>query len=70
MRTLVVLPTYNETPNIELMLRTLREVVPTCHILVAVSYTHLVHHQDVTVRNHFTKGAQHQLDIGYLVVRG
>jgi len=34
MRTLVVLPTYNEIPNIELMLRTLREVVPKCHILV------------------------------------
>jgi dolichol-phosphate mannosyltransferase len=34
MRTLVVLPTYNEIPNIELMLRTLREVVPECHILV------------------------------------
>jgi dolichol-phosphate mannosyltransferase len=34
MRTLVVLPTYNEIPNIELMLRTLREVVPQCHILV------------------------------------
>jgi dolichol-phosphate mannosyltransferase len=33
-RTLVVLPTYNEIPNIELMLRTLREVVPECHILV------------------------------------
>jgi dolichol-phosphate mannosyltransferase len=34
MRTLVVLPTYNEIPNIELMLRTLRQVVPECHILV------------------------------------
>jgi dolichol-phosphate mannosyltransferase len=34
MRTLVVLPTYNEIPNIELMLRTLREVVPQCHVLV------------------------------------
>jgi dolichol-phosphate mannosyltransferase len=34
MRTLVVLPTYNEIPNIELMLRTLSEVVPQCHILV------------------------------------
>ncbi|MCU1364150.1 MAG: dolichol-phosphate mannosyltransferase [Acidimicrobiaceae bacterium] len=34
MRTLVVLPTYNEIPNIELMLRTLREVVPYCHVLV------------------------------------
>jgi dolichol-phosphate mannosyltransferase len=30
----VVLPTSNEIPNIELMLRTLREVVPECHILV------------------------------------
>jgi dolichol-phosphate mannosyltransferase len=34
MPTLVVLPTYNEIPNIELMLRTLREVVPQCHVLV------------------------------------
>jgi len=34
MRTLVVLPTYNEILNIELMLRTLREVVPEAHILV------------------------------------
>ncbi|MGB7104456.1 MAG: glycosyltransferase, partial [Acidimicrobiales bacterium] len=34
MRTLIVLPTYNEIPNIELMLRTLREVVPECHVLV------------------------------------
>jgi dolichol-phosphate mannosyltransferase len=34
MRTLVVLPTYNETPNVELMLRTLREVVPEATTLV------------------------------------
>ena len=34
MRTLVVLPTYNEILNVEPMLRTLREVVPECHILV------------------------------------
>ncbi|MEO9181215.1 MAG: polyprenol monophosphomannose synthase [Acidimicrobiales bacterium] len=34
MRTLVVLPTYNEILNIEPMLRTLRKVVPTCDILV------------------------------------
>jgi dolichol-phosphate mannosyltransferase len=34
MRTLVVLPTYNEILNVELMLRTLREVVPTCDVLV------------------------------------
>ena len=34
MRTLVVLPTYNEIFNVELMLRTLREVVPECHVLV------------------------------------
>ncbi len=34
MRTLVVLPTYNEILNVELMLRTLREVVPECHVLV------------------------------------
>lgn len=34
MRTLVVLPTYNEILNIEPMLRTLRAVVPQTHILV------------------------------------
>lgn len=34
MRTLVVLPTYNEILNVEPMLRTLREVVPECQILV------------------------------------
>jgi dolichol-phosphate mannosyltransferase len=34
MRTLVVLPTYNEILNVELMLRTLREVVPECFVLV------------------------------------
>ncbi|HEY1824570.1 MAG TPA: polyprenol monophosphomannose synthase [Acidimicrobiales bacterium] len=34
MRTLVVLPTYNEISNVELMLRTLNEVVPECHVLV------------------------------------
>lgn len=34
MRTLVVLPTYNEILNIEPMLRALREIVPDCHILV------------------------------------
>ncbi len=34
MRTLVVLPTYNEIFNVELMLRTLNEVVPECHVLV------------------------------------
>ncbi|HVA71130.1 MAG TPA: polyprenol monophosphomannose synthase [Acidimicrobiales bacterium] len=34
MRTLVVLPTYNEILNVELMLRTLREVVPECDVLV------------------------------------
>ena len=34
MRTLVVLPTYNEILNIESMLRTLREVVPEANILV------------------------------------
>ncbi|MGC2486447.1 MAG: polyprenol monophosphomannose synthase [Acidimicrobiales bacterium] len=34
MRTLVVLPTYNEIFNVELMLRTLNEVVPDCHVLV------------------------------------
>ena len=34
MRTLVVLPTYNEILNIEPMLRALREIVPECHILV------------------------------------
>jgi dolichol-phosphate mannosyltransferase len=34
MRTLVVLPTYNEILNIEPMLRALRSVVPECHILV------------------------------------
>jgi dolichol-phosphate mannosyltransferase len=34
MRTLVVLPTFNEIFNVELMLRTLNEVVPDCHVLV------------------------------------
>jgi dolichol-phosphate mannosyltransferase len=34
MRTLVVIPTYNEIFDVELMLRTLREVVPDCHVLV------------------------------------
>lgn len=34
MRVLVVLPTYNEILNVELMLRTLREVVPECDVLV------------------------------------
>jgi dolichol-phosphate mannosyltransferase len=34
MRTLVILPTYNEILNIELMLRTLREVVPSVDVLV------------------------------------
>ncbi len=34
MRTLVVLPTYDEILNVEMMLRTLREVVPGCDILV------------------------------------
>jgi dolichol-phosphate mannosyltransferase len=34
MRTLVVLPTYDEILNVEPMLRTLREVVPDCDILV------------------------------------
>ncbi len=34
MRTLVILPTYNEILNIELMLRTLREVVPNVDVLV------------------------------------
>ncbi|MGH3733632.1 MAG: polyprenol monophosphomannose synthase [Acidimicrobiales bacterium] len=34
MRALVVLPTYNEIFNVELMLRTLNEVVPDCHVLV------------------------------------
>jgi dolichol-phosphate mannosyltransferase len=34
MRTLVVLPTYNEILNVEEMLRTLRSVVPECHVLV------------------------------------
>jgi len=34
MRTLVVLPTYNEILNVEPMLRTLREVVPECWVLV------------------------------------
>jgi dolichol-phosphate mannosyltransferase len=34
MRTLVVLPTYNEILNVEPMLRTLRKVVPQCDILV------------------------------------
>src|SRR3984957_18046611 len=34
MRTLVVLPTYNEISNVEPMLRTLRKVVPQCDVLV------------------------------------
>ena len=34
MRTLVVLPTYDEILNVESMLRRLREVVPDCDILV------------------------------------
>src|ERR1035438_6364195 len=34
MRTLVVLPTYNEILNVELMLRTLRKAVPQCDVLV------------------------------------
>jgi len=34
MRTLVVLPTYNEIANIEKMLRALRTEVPECDILV------------------------------------
>jgi dolichol-phosphate mannosyltransferase len=34
MPTLVVLPTYNEILNVERMLRTLREVVPQCDVLV------------------------------------
>jgi glycosyltransferase involved in cell wall biosynthesis len=34
MRTLVVLPTYNEIENVEPMLRTLRKVAPQCDILV------------------------------------
>src|SRR5450432_957744 len=34
MRTLVVLPTYNESENIETVLRRVREVVPGADILV------------------------------------
>ena len=34
MRTLIVVPTYNEAPNIERMLTTLRSVVPSVEILV------------------------------------
>jgi dolichol-phosphate mannosyltransferase len=34
MRTLVILPTYNEILNIETMLRTLREVIPSVDVLV------------------------------------
>jgi dolichol-phosphate mannosyltransferase len=34
MRTLVVLPTYNEIENVEPMLRTLRKATPQCDILV------------------------------------
>jgi dolichol-phosphate mannosyltransferase len=34
MRTLVVLPTYNEIMNVEPMLRALRKIVPLCDILV------------------------------------
>lgn len=34
MRTLVVLPTYNEILNIESMLRAIRTSIPECHILV------------------------------------
>jgi dolichol-phosphate mannosyltransferase len=33
-RTLVVLPTFNEINNVELMLRALRRAVPECHVLV------------------------------------
>lgn len=34
MRTLVVLPTYNEILNVEAMLRALRSAVPECNVLV------------------------------------
>jgi dolichol-phosphate mannosyltransferase len=34
MRTLVILPTYNEILNIEAMLRTLRDVIPSVDVLV------------------------------------
>ena len=34
MRTLVVLPTFNEIMNVEPMLRALREIVPSCDVLV------------------------------------
>ena len=34
MRTLVVLPTFNEILNVEPMLRALREIVPSCDVLV------------------------------------
>lgn len=34
MRTLVVLPTYNEVMNVEAMLRTLRKVTPQCDLLI------------------------------------
>ena len=34
MRTLVVLPTFNEILNVEPMLRSLREIVPACDVLV------------------------------------
>ena len=34
MRTLVVLPTFNEIMNVEPMLRSLREIVPLCDVLV------------------------------------
>ena len=34
MRTLVVLPTYNEILNIEAMLRSIRSIVPQCDVLV------------------------------------
>ena len=34
MRTLVVVPTYNEILNVAEMLRALREAVPECHVLV------------------------------------
>jgi len=34
MRTLVVLPTFNEILNVEPMLRSLREIVPSCDVLV------------------------------------
>lgn len=34
MRTLVVLPTYNEILNVEAMLRSLREIAPECDVLV------------------------------------